>query len=143
MEDNANACQCRIIDQFQSEVGNLRGQNSSLFEKLMGHITQNSTYFLGRRNQNFFLNFLIATLTIVYFQTAYTIEYGNLIFLMILGFILIPLQPLLIWDKQSSSDRQEQNVNHSSFMPATIVLIMLFQGLPQHQPILCETVTNA
>ena len=51
---------------------------------------------------------------------------------MILGFILNPLQQLLIWDKQSDSIRREQNANHSFFMRVIIVYISVFRGWPQH-----------
>ena len=40
LNDNADAYQCRMIDQFQSEVGYLRDQNSSLLEILMDHNIQ-------------------------------------------------------------------------------------------------------
>ena len=61
---------------------------------------------------------------------------------MTLGFILIPLPPLLIWDKQSNSIRQEQNANHSFFMRVIIVLTRVFRGVAAASQ-LCETVTKA
>ena len=54
LKDNANAYQCRMIDQFQSEVGYLGDQNSSLLENVMGHNIQNSTNFLEPSEPNFF-----------------------------------------------------------------------------------------
>ena len=58
MKDNANAYQCRMIDQFQSEVGYLRDQNSSLLENLKGHNIQNSTIFLEPSEPKFFPKFI-------------------------------------------------------------------------------------
>ena len=54
LKDNANAYQCRTIDQFQSEVRYLRDQNSSLLEKLIGHNIQNPTNFFELSEPNFF-----------------------------------------------------------------------------------------
>ena len=61
LNDNANAYQCRMIDQFQSEFGHLLDQYSSLLEIVMGHNIQNSI----RRNQSFFQKLLTETLTIL------------------------------------------------------------------------------
>ena len=47
-----------MIDQFQSEVGYLRDQYSSLLENLMGHNIQNSTNFLEPSEQKFFPKFI-------------------------------------------------------------------------------------
>ena len=58
LKDNANAYQCRMIDHFQSEVGYLRDQYSSLLENLMGHNIQNSTNFLEPSEQKFFPKFI-------------------------------------------------------------------------------------
>ena len=121
LKDNANAYQCRMIDQFQSEVGYLRDKNSSLLENLMGHNIQNSTNFLEPSEPKFFPKFINRNTKHLIISDSTYKKYDNLIFLMILGFILIPLQQLLIWDKQSNSIRQEPNANHSFFMRVIIV----------------------
>ena len=63
---------------------------------------------------------------------------------MILGFILIPLQQLLIWDKQSNSILQKQNAYHSFFLPVTITTThdKGVSGVGAASQ-LCETVTKA
>ena len=63
---------------------------------------------------------------------------------MILGFILIPLQQLMIWDKQSNSIRQKQNANQSFFVPVTITTThdKGVSGVAAASQI-CETVTKA
>ena len=58
LKDTANAYQCRMIDQFQSEVEYLRHQNSSLLENLMGHNIQSSTNFLEPSEPKFFPKFI-------------------------------------------------------------------------------------
>ena len=58
LKDNANAYQCRMIDQFQLEVEYLRDQNSSQLENLMGHNIQNSTNFFEPSLPKFFPKFI-------------------------------------------------------------------------------------
>ena len=65
MKYNANAYQCRMIDQFQMDVGYLRDQKRSLLENLGGHNIKDSANFLSRWNQSFFQNLLAETLFIL------------------------------------------------------------------------------
>ena len=58
LKDNADPYQCRMIDQFQPEVGHLRDQNSSQLDNLMGHIIQNSTNNLKWSEPKFIPNFI-------------------------------------------------------------------------------------
>ena len=131
-----------MIDQFQSEVGYLRDQNSSYLENLMGHNIQNSTNFFEQSEPMFFPKFINRDTNHLIFSDSIYKKYGNLTFFMILGLILIPLQQLLIWDKESNSIRQEQNANHSFFVPIIIALIKsVLREAAASQ--LCEIVTKA
>ena len=58
LKDDANAYQCRMNDQFQSEVGYSGDQNSSLLENILGHNIQNSKKFLEPSEPKFFPKFI-------------------------------------------------------------------------------------
>ena len=118
---NANAYQFRMIDRFQSEVGYLRDQNCSLFENLKGHNNQTSTNFLEPSEPKFFSKSINRNTNnlIISDNTYKKIRQSDIS--LVLGFILIALQQLLIWDKQSNSIRQERNANNSVFMRVIIV----------------------